>query len=460
MQQSIFQYTNHLIECFGELEIGEVNIGKDAYNGICSVAEDCPGNAPCICPDKGGQVTSIFLTFADDSKCGTEQAPTGQCLCWPKLACQFLFPRLGLDRFFAVDCAEEYGYATTDITWYQTDNYLLIAYNAYMNFWIALTYGLRILTLARRLNPLFFFLIAGFAIIIIFYADAYLGAVILGVLAFYVYVLPLWNLIVIELLIPGADTVGDSGAWPFTLLADWLIGFVRFPNHKPSNPLGSPGTGEGVCFIFNMPTTIGGAAVTFWFWAFVIASLWYGAGAFFWLIYHHLMAPVRIAWAFVWYALQLLRRQRQVDRIAGAIRERMPTWLERGATRTKTAGEAVWHYTQPIRAAMTPQPPQGPVHEWIARHAPGPEALGAPARPAPWIIDGRERARGGGTLPAEIYPTKPAGGRSDPVQGSPPISSSAVMRRKSARGRPSPHRGAEGQQARRPQKKDRVGKNM
>lgn len=411
MQQTIFQYIDDIVMCFGRMDIGTINIGKGAYNGECATPLDCPGRAPCTCTNKGGQYSSVFVTFEDTTVCGTEQSPAGECICWPKLPCQFMFPRFDFQRFFDVDCAEEYGYNITEITWYQTSDYFLIAYNAYRNFWIALTYFVRILTSAPGVNPIFFTLAIGLGFLVIFYLSLYLGGLIIGIVAGVEYVLPLWKRIVIELLLPAARTVEGGGIWPLPAIATWLAGFVRFPNHEEGSPLGSPGSGEGTCFIFNSPTTIGGAALTFWFWATAIAILWYGFGPIFWLSFHHLAAPFRSAWAIAWYLLQRARRQKHIETVEAAVRQKLPQWLRRGAGRTKRGASALWRYTSPIRGALAPREPEHPLKGWIDETVPILEhrhvfGVDAPAPvAAPTTIDGRLRGWGAGTLEGEIYPT-------------------------------------------------------
>ena len=433
IQQSMFQYIDDVVKCFGGMSIGTINIGKGAYNGECATELDCPGRAPCTCTNKGGQYGSIFVTFEDNTACGTEQAPDGQCICWPKLPCQFMFPRFEFQRFFDVDCAEAYGYNIVGITWYQTDDYFLIAYNAYRNFWIALTYFVRIATSAPGMNPILFTLAVGLGFLVIFYLSLYLGAVIIGVVAGIEYVLPLWKRIAIEALLPLARTVEGGGIWPFPAIATWLAGFLRFPNFKEENPLGSPGSGEGTCFIFNSPTTIGGAALTFWFWATVIAILWYGFGPIFWLSYHHIAAPFRSGWAIVWYFLQRARKQRQIESVEAAVRQKLPQWLRRGARRTKRGASALWRYTSPIRGALAPREPQHPLKGWIDetvpilehRHVFGVDEP-APA-PAPTTIDGRLRGWGAGTLEGEIHPTTLLGASGDGLRR--PLRPRAALRR-------------------------------
>lgn len=411
MQQTIFSYTDDIIQCIGNQDIGSINIGKGVYNGVCSSALDCPGRAPCRCENKGMQFNSLFVALQDTTLCGSEQAPTGQCLCWPKFPCEFLIPRLGLRRFFDVNCADEYGYNISDITWYQTNDYFLIAYNAYQNFWIALAYLTRLLTRSPGINPILFMLVVGIAFLIIFYLSIYAGAVILAALGFVEYVLPLWKRIVIEALLPAARTVINGGIWPLPAITIWLVGFLRWPNHDEDEegPLGSAGSGEGTCFIFNAPTTLGGLALTFWFWAFVIAISWHGAGALFWLTYHHVAAPFRSGWAIIWYVLQLMRKKKRIEAIETAVRTNLPAWMRRGASRTKRAATRAWQYTKPIRGALVPREPEHRFKALIDSALPPLEYHHLFNTPPTVSINGGVPEWGGGVLDAEIHDTLPAG---------------------------------------------------
>lgn len=358
MQQTPPKYFDDIIQCFGDPDITSIQIGKNVYNGICSVKTDCPGNAPCICENKGGQYSSAFAAFVDDTACGTVAAPTGQCLCWPKIDCQFLFGRIGTNRLFDVDCAAEYGYHLNDITWYQTSSWFTIFFNAYRNFWTSLRYVTRILTQARSLNPLLFMVFITIGFLILFYASVYAGIVVIALTMGYEYGLPLWKNLVISHIIPGLERVSGS-FWPISLLSSWWLEFLRFSNHSDAVPLGTPGSSEGTCWFFNLASFVGGGAVAFWFWATVLALLWYGFGPIIWFVFNNLMVPVRMAYAPFWRAWQQSRMARHFAKAKRMIRKSIPQWAVRGAD---TAGNVLLHVGSRLADAIPDAP-----NTWLTR---------------------------------------------------------------------------------------------
>lgn len=400
MTQMLYTYFNDIVECFGPTDFLKIKIGKDAYNGVCSVKTDCPGNAPCICENKGGQYSSAFAAFTDNTACGTSAAPTGQCLCWPKLDCQFLFPRVGTNRLFDVDCSATYSYRINKITWYDTSDFVLIFKNAYLNFWISLRYVTRTLTLAPALNPFLFMILITFGFLLLFYANFYVGVIVIVLTMSFQYALPLWSNLTMDYIIPGLTNLRNHTVFPLSNLASWLLTFLRFPNHSSGSPLGSAGDGESVCWFFNLATMFGGAAVAYWFWAIILSLLWYGFGPIIWFVFNNVAAPFRVALAPFWLYYQRSRLSRHFAKAKGLIRRAMPTWARQGA---ETAGSNVWRFTSAAASQLMPEAPQTPLNQWISKFYPDPTQVMAQPQ-APIVMDGRERAYGGGTLEYETHP--------------------------------------------------------
>ena len=404
LTQMPWKYIDDIFECYGPIDLLNIKIGKAVYNGVCSVSSDCPGGAPCICENKGGQYNSIFATFIDDTACGTDAAPTGQCLCWPKIDCQFLFPRIGVNRLFDVDCSDAYGYRINKITWYDTSNWIEIFTNAYLNFWISLRYVTRVLTSAPGLNPLLFMLLLTVAALIFFYANVYAGLAIAILTLGFEYALPLWSRLTIDHIIPGLQNFRSHTVFPLSNLASWILTFLRFSNHSTADPLGSAGTGEPVCWFFNIGTMFGGAAVAFFFWATIAALVWYGLGPIIWFVFNNVSVPVRMAAAPFWYYYQQSRLKRHFAKARSLIRRAMPAWTRRGAA---TAGAGIWN----VASHLMPDAPQTPLNRWINKYYPNPDdaewvraAIQHGQFTQPIVMDGRDRAYGGGTLDYETHP--------------------------------------------------------
>jgi len=402
MTQSPTQYLDDIVKCFGEVDLNDIpdKFGKGSYNGICHVPQDCPGNAPCVCENKGGQMSSVAVEFVDNTPCGTEQAPTGQCLCYPKYNCEFLLPRLGLQNLFDVDC-RDYGYDLDNIVWYQTSDWFLIGWNAHNNFWVSLRYITRTLTRAPGIPPLLFPVLISVGMIVLLWVQLYTGAIVIGLVMGFEYGLPLWKKLVIDVILPGLRVPIDTGIPPFSNLADWIAGFFRFPNHTGGNPLGSMRSGEGICFIFNTGTLFGGAAVTFFFWGLVILLLWYGIGPILWLLYNIIMTPFRMLYAPLWFYLQQSGGQESVDAFKDNVRRFIP-----GASRAMDIGSDVWARSRPYREAMVPRQPDTFLNRWIGDRVPGIDSAFARYQngpPAPIVIRGAMPGMGGGQLNHEIY---------------------------------------------------------
>jgi hypothetical protein len=414
MQQSPLQYIDAIFKCFGDIDVNDIpdQFGKGVYNGICHVPQDCPGNAPCVCENKGGQLSSILIEFVDNTPCGTEQAPTGQCLCYPKINCEWLLPRLGLADFFDQDC-RDYGYTLDNVVWYQTSSWFLIFWNAHNNFWISLRYATRTLTRAPGIPPLLFPVLISVGVIVLIAVQLYTGAIVIALVAGFEYGLPLWRRFTIDVTLPALRTAINTGIPLVGPLADWIAGFLRFPNHTTGSPLGHMRSGEGICFIFNIGTMFGGAAVTFFFWGLLILLLWYGMGPILWLFYNLFMTPVRTLYAPVWLYLQQSGGQEAVEAFKDRVRRFIP-----GAARAMDIGNDFWAYSRPYREAMIPREPNTPLNRWLRNLAPSVNAefkrqqapnWGA----APIIIQGAMPGVGGGTLDHDLfYGTQPYAGDS------------------------------------------------
>lgn len=402
MTQSPFQYFDDLIKCFGKVDLNEIpdHFGKGSYNGVCTTKKDCPGNAPCVCEDKGGQMSSIFIEFVDDTPCGTVQAPTGQCLCWPKFNCEFRFLRLDTQRFFDVDC-RDYGYNIDAIVWYQTSSWFRIAWNAHNNFWVSMRYITRTITRAPGIPGLLFPVLISAGVIVFFWVQYYAGGIIIGLTMVWAYVLPMWRRFTIDVTLPALRIVINTGVPPFNILADWIAGFFRFPNHTVGTPLGHMRSGEGVCFIFNTGTLFGGASVTFFFWGFVILVLWYGFGPIFWLLYNLFMTPVRMIYAPVWFYLQQSGGQEKVEAVKDRIRRTVP-----GAARAMDIGGKVWAYSEPVLRDMVPRQPDTYLNRWVSAQVPRiSKAFGQyhDGPPRPVIVRAHPVGMGGGTLDHDLF---------------------------------------------------------
>jgi len=405
LTQFPWEYFDDIIQCFGDPSISHIHIGKYAYNGVCSVKNDCPGNAPCICVNKGGQYSSAFAAFYDDTACGTEQAPTGQCLCWPKLDCQFLFPRIGTHELFDTNCADQYGYRTYNIVWYNTSDWIRIFKNIYRNFWISLRWVTRMLTQAYTLNSLLFMVFVTLAMLVLFYANVTGGLLLITILLGYQYGLPLWKILTINYTIPGLERI-HTAFWPINVLSDWVLSFLRFPNHSAAQPLGSPQSSEATCWFFNLASFLGGGAVAFWFWGTILALVWYGLGPILWFVFNNLMVPIRMAYAVIWLQWQRSRMSRHFNKAKDLVRRSIPKWALRGAN---TTGGVLYHAGSRLATAM-PNPPESwltqqlnmyyadPREAWKDRLL-GPELHPRPV--APIYIDGRSQGYGAGVLDYE-----------------------------------------------------------
>jgi len=362
-QAGPWKYYDDLLECLDD----DLDIGADDYDGICSVTGDCKGSAPCICENKGGQYGSVFITFQDNTRCGTVQAPTGQCLCWPKIDCQFLFFRVTNEDLFRDNC-EDLGYEL-EIAWYQPVGYFQIFVNCYYNFWVSTKYITRTLTRAPGMPSLLFPVFMAIGMLVFFYLSFAAGAVVIALVMGYEYALPLWKDLVIKSIIPALEKA--FGGIPLvSYLSNYAMSFLRFPNFTDGQPLGFNRDGEGVCFIFNLGTFFGGAAVNFWFWAIVLALTWYGLGSILWFIFNNIMVPVRVFAAPVWLYRQRGRLDRHYDTAKNLLKSAVPSWLRnRGVGKV---GSALWSTAKNVGAALEPKAPDTALNRWISHYYPNP----------------------------------------------------------------------------------------
>jgi hypothetical protein len=301
-----------------------------------------------------------------------------------------------------VDCSEDYGYRINKITWYQTSDYLKVFRNAYLNFWISVRYVTRLLSLARGINPFLLTILVTFGAFIMFYADITAGVLIMASASGYQYALPLWRDLTIDHIIPGLERV-EGSFWPLSILAEWIIRFMRFPNFTDAEPLGTPRSGEGVCFFFNMGTMFGGFSTAFWFWGTILALIWYGLGPIVWFIFNNVMVPVRIAIAPFWLSYQRSRMSRHFNKAKDIIRRAVPSWARRGAS---AGGSTLYN----IGTNLMPNAPNTRLNRWLQQYYPDPreawkqQVLG-PRAPEPRVIDGRMAGYGAGTLNYETDPS-------------------------------------------------------
>lgn len=276
--------------------------------------------------------------------------------------------------------------------------------NAYLNFWISLRYITRQITTSPAIEPLLFPILIAISFLVLFYGSIYFGVALLVVLMGWQYALPKWTDITIRWIIPGLEKVGSDSPWPIYLLGDWILSFLRFPNHSDPSPLGSPGPGEGVCWFFNLGTLFGGGSVAFWFWATILALAWYGLGPILWFLFNNFATPFRIMYAPIWLYWQRSRLSRHFDKAKQIIRDSVPDWMRRGAN---TAGAGLWRVTSAAGSRLMPQPPDSALNRWITQYYPDPRAASAQHRtvgPSPTVIHGGMPGYGAGTLEYEVDP--------------------------------------------------------
>lgn len=244
----------------------------------CRVSTDCYSNAPCRC-STSAQYASFFWSLDGDynnEPCEDSFGmPTGKCLCWPNIPCNFVFPQLDLEKPFSHDCASTFGYQKENIVWWQHPSFSGWVYDTTFNWWIGSQFITRSISQGRShyINDTTAWLIS---VVVLGIAAVgmrtrwFIAAVLLSLI--FVYVWDLWSEVLDRWIVPQMIKAQNKD---FTgPIMKFLLTWIRFPNYTPNDVLGDPRSGEMTCWMFNTPTLVLSIAMVEWI-ILLIFVLWY-----------------------------------------------------------------------------------------------------------------------------------------------------------------------------------------
>ncbi len=346
LKQTIFMYLQDILDCFGRDLPPPV--GKDAYDLECVRADDCPGAAPCRCLDKGGQYNSVWISFIDNTDCGTDASPTGGCLCWPKLACEFTFPRIGDDNPFDTKCDVDFGYNLDDVAYFDQTNPWKMARATIGNMWIWTKFVTRAFSDRPQIHPAAFTILMAFSFLILIYGGWQIGGAIMAVTIGFQYGTRLWNDAILQWIIPGLETTNDQGWWPFNWFSEIILSFIQFDNHSAADPVGSFSASEFICWFFNSSTAAGGASFSFFWWAFWFILIWYALGTLVPYLWYIFTLPLRPARSLYRYSLRQGQRTKMFKMTQRYLDEHTPQRLKNGARQNAKRIAAAYRVFAPL----------------------------------------------------------------------------------------------------------------
>ncbi len=315
-EQNPIEYLLDMLDCFGRPDVTQCEEDDDdccvkvelSPPLMCTTKADCPGQPPCRCRDSA-QYPSIFWSFVDDEPC---PADSGFCMCWPLLPCgmqgdteffpPFRFPPFDLSSPFSKNCVDDFGYKVAGIIiypWPPSLGDLLSTFKdlfdaTYNNFLLGLKYVTRQISAGNLLSVSTWRFVIWIGVLVFIAGNYLTGIVIVGILTFIAFGLPVISELIIEETLPFLESLGSLG--------DKILDFIRFPNFSDAELLGHPVSGENVCWIMNLPTLIGAAGILYFFFLvlyhFIVVGALFGI---FYFIVETIAIPFRVFFACVWY---------------------------------------------------------------------------------------------------------------------------------------------------------------
>ena len=338
----------------------------DPSEATCESNSDCIGGAYCSCPlEQGIYWKTTFYEITPSG--GTCTGKTGRCACFPTLPCDALLPVVPLASIITPDC-RKFGYDLSGQVWYASkgsyaDRWWRLTQASVENFVAQTKFAVRSVFVGWNtfLNKVLFVAVwimaISFTAVILRSVRYTLLILFLGTFLF-VLELQITEFAVNELL-PFVEDLADGeitffDLWYFDEILErfmtWfyidklfgeILEFIRFPNHSPANPLGSPDLvgGEFTCFIIGLFSGVPGAF--FLFIMVMVGFLLFSTGfirLLFVLSLFAILAILRMIWSFVWFVLKRVRDKNQYDRITDyVINKEWAERMSRLATRVEDA---------------------------------------------------------------------------------------------------------------------------
>lgn len=252
---------------------------------MCSVAGDCISNAPCRCRETA-QYESFFWELngdRDGPPCVDGGGmPTGYCLCWPSLPCDFVFPEVDLNKPFSGDCVEDFEYISDSVATWQEPGFKQWTKAMVINWYKSSQFITRAISQGRKRylsNNLGFLLMTiSLGIGAIGLRNRYWVALLL-IWLIIMFVWDMWNDLLEQYIVPKTDSLTTTVI--IGPIMKFFLTWVRFPNYTDTMPIGDLRDGEFTCFVFNSPSlfTITGIGMSL---AGIIYALWV-AGIFYFI---------------------------------------------------------------------------------------------------------------------------------------------------------------------------------
>ena len=324
--QNPAEYVLDMLDCFGRPFVNESDL-CDPFEItpplMCTTKADCPGEPPCRCRDSA-QFPSLFWSFEDNTPCPMD---SGFCMCYPLLPCgmsgdteffpPFRFPTFDLSAPFGKDCVKEFGYRLTNIIVYPwppplgklVSTFKSLIDDTWNNFIIWVKYPTRQTSAGNLLDINTWRALIWIGVLVFILGNYLTGIVIVAVLTFITFALPIISEIIIDETVPFLEGIGGK-------IANEILDFVRFPNFTNDEPLGHPVSGENICWLVNTPTFLGAAGLLYIFFLvlyhFLVVGALFGIFAF---LFETIAIPFRIIFACCWYNDRTERRSEFRQRI-------------------------------------------------------------------------------------------------------------------------------------------------
>lgn len=349
---------------------------------MCRVADDCISNAPCRCR-RTAQYESFFWEFTGDRDgppCEDGGGmPTGNCLCWPNLPCDFAFPELNLNKPFSGNCKDDFGYRTSAVATWQNPGFVQWFRAIAINWYKSSQFLTRAVSQGRKryLSDTL-----GYLLMVITLGIAAVGLRtrwwILALLIWLVimFVWDLWNEVLERWVVPKADSITDQVI--IGPIMKFFLSWIRFPNYTSGTPLGDLRDGEFTCWVFNTPSlsmaTGGGISI-----ATIIYALWV-AGTFFYFLQYisYLLLIIPTAWFYgsesqLQQDAELEALERELEGLEGIEgledieNTALPSQIARGMNASETF---IQQGRRPLEITIE-DPSRGPVTYYVPDHHKG-----------------------------------------------------------------------------------------